>query len=44
MGECFAGPKTAKYMNSGWTVVGPLVQWKLTITLGLNLAGGVESN
>ncbi|KAL8933005.1 MAG: hypothetical protein Q9211_006015 [Gyalolechia sp. 1 TL-2023] len=44
MGKCFAGPEAARDMNSGWKAVGPLGQWKLTLTLGSSLAGGVESS
>ena len=44
MGKCFAGPEADRGMNSGVTAVGPTKQWKLIITLGIPLAGDVESS
>ncbi|KAI4176891.1 MAG: hypothetical protein LQ343_000748 [Gyalolechia ehrenbergii] len=44
MGKCFAGPEAARHIISGWKAVGPLEQWKLTLTLGLPVAGEVESS
>lgn len=41
MGKCFAGPEAARKVNSGWKPVGPLENWKIALTVGLNLVDGI---